>query len=48
MNVPSHYLSGSNGPINPAEAAATRVYGMFESRITAGMKQYLASIKAPA
>jgi len=43
MKIPSHYLSGSNGPINPAEAAATRIYGMFESRITAGMNQYAAT-----
>jgi poly(beta-D-mannuronate) lyase len=43
MNIPRHYLSGSNGPVNPAEAPATRVYGMFESRITAGMNQYLAT-----
>ena len=43
MNIPHHYLSGSNGPTNPAEAAATLTYGMFESRITAGMNQYLAT-----
>ena len=43
MNIPHHYLSGSNGPTNPAEPAATRIYGMFESRITAGMNQYLAT-----
>jgi hypothetical protein len=43
MNIPHHYLSGSNGPTNPAEAAATRVYAEFEGRITAGMNQYLAT-----
>lgn len=43
INIPHHYLSGSNGPTNPAEAAATRVYAMFEGRITAGMNQYLAT-----
>lgn len=43
MNIPHHYLSGSNGPTNPAEAVATRIYSMFESRITAGMNQYLAT-----
>lgn len=43
MNIPHHYLSGSNGPINPAEAQATRVYAAFESRITAGMNRYLAT-----
>jgi poly(beta-D-mannuronate) lyase len=43
MNIPHHYLSGSNGPLNPAEAVATRVYADFEGRITAGMNQYLAT-----
>ncbi|MGO9340444.1 MAG: alginate lyase family protein [Terracidiphilus sp.] len=43
MNIPHHYLSGSNGPTNPAEAAATRVYAQFEGHITAGMNQYLAT-----
>jgi len=43
MIIPHHYLSGSNGPTNPAEAAATRIYAEFESRITAGMNQYVAT-----
>ncbi len=43
MLIPKHYLSGSNGPVNPAEAAATRIYNAFEARITAGMNQYLAT-----
>jgi poly(beta-D-mannuronate) lyase len=43
MNIPHHYLSGSSGPINPAEADATRIYELFEGRITAGMNQYLAT-----
>jgi poly(beta-D-mannuronate) lyase len=43
INIPHHYLSGSHGPTNPAEAAATRVYGLFEKRTTAGMNQYLAT-----
>jgi poly(beta-D-mannuronate) lyase len=43
MNIPHHYLSGSSGPINPAEAPVTEIYEMFESRITAGMNQYLAT-----
>jgi len=43
MNIPRHYLNGSNGPTNPEEAAATRIYSMFEGRITAGMNQYLAT-----
>src|ERR1700678_3041215 len=25
MNIPHHYLSGASGPINPAEADATRI-----------------------
>src|ERR1019366_300376 len=33
MIIPRHYLSGSSGPINPAEATATRPYGAFEGRI---------------
>ena len=43
MDIPHHYVSGSNGPVNPAEAAATRIYARFEGRITAGMNQYLAT-----
>jgi poly(beta-D-mannuronate) lyase len=43
MNIPHHYLSGSNGPVNPAEAVATKVYADFERRITAGMNQYVAT-----
>jgi poly(beta-D-mannuronate) lyase len=43
MNIPHHYLSGSSGPVNPAEAPATLTYEMFEKRITAGMNQYLAT-----
>jgi len=42
MNIPHHYISGSNGPVNPAEAVATKIYATFEVRITAGMNQYLA------
>jgi len=43
MRIPHHYLSGSHGPTNPAEAAATVAYGKFEQRITAGMNQYVAT-----
>ena len=43
MDIPHHYLSGSSGPINPAEAIATHVYASFEHRITDGMNQYLAA-----
>ena len=41
--IPPHYLSGSHGPINPAEAAATHVYGAFEDRIAAGMNRWVAT-----
>ena len=43
MQIPHHYMHGSNGPINPAEAEATRVYATFEHRITAGMNQWVAT-----
>jgi poly(beta-D-mannuronate) lyase len=43
MNIPHHYLNGSSGPINPAEAVVTKVYSDFEKRITAGMNQYVAT-----
>ena len=41
--IPHHYLQGSSGPTNPAEAQATAVYGAFERRITAGMNQFVAT-----
>jgi poly(beta-D-mannuronate) lyase len=43
MRIPHHYLNGSHGPTNPAEAAATVMYGKFERRITAGTNQYVAT-----
>jgi poly(beta-D-mannuronate) lyase len=43
MDIPHHYISGSSGPVNPAEAVATRAYTEFEQRITSGMNQYLAT-----
>jgi len=43
MDIPHHYLSGSHGPINPAEAVATHVYSQFEKRVTMGMNEYLAT-----
>lgn len=43
MRIPMHYLHGSHGPTNPAEAAATRVYNGFERRVTAGMNRYIAT-----
>jgi poly(beta-D-mannuronate) lyase len=41
MNIPHHYLSGSHGPVNPAEAVVTRRYNAYERRVTAGMNQWL-------
>ena len=43
MQIPHHYMHGSNGPTNPAEAEATRTYGAFERRITSGMNQWVAT-----
>src|ERR1700761_2776627 len=43
MQIPHHYIQGSNGPINPAEAEATRPYADFEHRITSGMNQWVAT-----
>lgn len=43
MHIPMHYLHGSHGPTNPAEAEATRAYYEFERRVTAGMNRYLAT-----
>jgi poly(beta-D-mannuronate) lyase len=39
--IPPHYISGGHGPINPAEAPATRPYNDFERRVTSGMNQWL-------
>jgi poly(beta-D-mannuronate) lyase len=41
MIIPHHYMSGSSGPVNPAEAVATKVYNAFERRVTSGMNQWL-------
>lgn len=43
MQIPHHYMHGSNGPINPAEGEATRTYGAFEKRITEGMNRWVAT-----
>ncbi len=43
MQIPHHYIQGSSGPINPAEAEATRPYSAYEHRITAGMNQWVAT-----
>jgi hypothetical protein len=41
MDIPHHYLSGSHGPVNPAEAPVTKPYNEFERRVTAGMNLWL-------
>jgi poly(beta-D-mannuronate) lyase len=43
MQIPHHYMQGSSGPINPAEAEATHTYAAFEHRITSGMNQWVAT-----
>jgi len=43
MVIPRHYLTGSAGPINPAEHEATVPYNAFERRITAGMNRFVAT-----
>jgi len=43
IDIPHHYLNGSHGPTNPAEAVATRAYSAYERRITAGMNQFVAT-----
>jgi len=41
MDIPHHYLNGNHGPVNPAEAPATRPYNEFERRVSSGMNQWL-------
>lgn len=43
IQIPHHYMHGSNGPTNPAEAEATHTYGEFEHRITSGMNRWVAT-----
>ena len=43
MNIPHHYLSGSNGPVNPAEATATAPYRKLNDVVTFGAGRYVAS-----
>jgi poly(beta-D-mannuronate) lyase len=43
MQIPHHYMHGSNGPTNPDEAEATRIYSAFEHRITSGMNRWVAT-----
>ncbi len=43
MQIPHHYLTGSNGAVNPAEADATKPYNALENRVGSGAQQWLAS-----
>src|SRR5665213_1276509 len=43
MNIPHHYLQGSNGPINPEEAKATIPYQKLQEAVTAGASRYVAT-----
>ena len=43
MIIPHHYLSGSYGPINPAEAPATAPYRKLQDAVTDGASRYLAT-----
>jgi len=41
--IPHHYLSGSNGPINPEEAKATVPYQKLQNAVTDGASRYVAT-----
>jgi poly(beta-D-mannuronate) lyase len=41
MVIPHHYLSGSNGPINPEEAPATLPYRQLEQAVSQGAARYV-------
>lgn len=43
MVIPHHYLSGSNGPINPEEAKATVPYHKLQNAVTDGASRYVAT-----
>jgi poly(beta-D-mannuronate) lyase len=43
MIIPHHYLSGSNGPINPAEAKATLPYRNLDEVVSDGAARYVAT-----
>ena len=43
MLIPHHYLSGSNGPINPEEAKATVPYHQLQNAVTDGANRYVAT-----
>jgi len=41
MIIPHHYLSGSNGPINPAENIATAPYRKLNDVVSSGASRYV-------
>jgi poly(beta-D-mannuronate) lyase len=41
MNIPRHYLSGSNGPINPEEGKATAPYRRLDDVVSFGAGRYV-------
>lgn len=41
MLIPHHYLTGSNGPVNPAENIATAPYRKLEAAISNGASRYV-------
>jgi poly(beta-D-mannuronate) lyase len=41
MFIPHHYLSGSNGPINPAESIATAPYRELNDAVSNGASRYV-------
>lgn len=43
MVIPHHYLSGSNGPVNPEEAKATVPYQKLQNAVTDGANRYVAT-----
>lgn len=43
MIIPHHYLSGSNGPINPAENIATAPYRKLNDVVSNGASRYVAT-----
>ncbi len=43
MIIPHHYISGSNGPINPAENIATTPYRQLDEAVSRGAGRYVAT-----
>jgi poly(beta-D-mannuronate) lyase len=43
MVIPHHYLTGSNGPVNPEEAKATDPYRRLQYAVTDGASRYVAT-----